>query len=129
MGRPLENSAVWLVDEKGFASQLAAGESTMVSAGTPTRPSPQVAWTSAGRLNLASLVDRGLSGTASTTDADKLVPIYQAQIYEKKCQEVGAICKIITRPGADHGWKDMEKDLTIFADWFDLHLRGIKPKE
>ena len=62
-------------------------------------------------------------------DADKLVPIYQAQIYEKKCQEVGAICKIITRPGADHGWKDMEKDLTIFADWFDLHLRGIKPKE
>ena len=62
-------------------------------------------------------------------DADKLVPIYQAQIYEKKCQEVGATCKIITRPGADHGWKDMEKDLTIFADWFDLHLRGIKPKE
>lgn len=69
------NSAVWLVDEKGFASQLATGETTMVSAGTPTRPSPQVAWTSAGRLNLASLVDRGLSGTASTTGADKLVPI------------------------------------------------------
>ncbi|MBK7999084.1 MAG: alpha/beta hydrolase [Verrucomicrobia bacterium] len=62
-------------------------------------------------------------------DADKLVPIYQAQIYEKKCKEAGAVCKIITRPGADHGWKDMEKDLTIFADWFDEHLRGIKPKE
>lgn len=62
-------------------------------------------------------------------DADKLVPIYQAQIYEKKCKEAGAVCKIITRPGADHGWKDMEKDLTVFADWFDEHLRGIKPKE
>jgi hypothetical protein len=70
-----EKSAVWLVDEKGFASQLAAGETTMVSAGTPTRPSPQVAWTSAGRLNLASLVGRGLSGTASTTGAERLVPL------------------------------------------------------
>jgi hypothetical protein len=70
-----QSSAVWLVDEKGFASQLAAGETTMVSAGTPTRPSPQVAWTAAGRLNLASLVGRNLSGTASTTGADQLVPI------------------------------------------------------
>lgn len=60
-------------------------------------------------------------------DADKLVPIYQAQMYEKKCREAGAVCKVITRPGADHGWKDMEKDLVLFADWFDLHLRGIKP--
>jgi hypothetical protein len=70
-----EKSAVWLVDEKGFASQLAAGETTMVSAGSPTRPSPQVAWTSAGRLNLASLVGRGLAGTASTTGAERLVPL------------------------------------------------------
>jgi hypothetical protein len=70
-----EKSAVWLVDEKGFASQLATGESTMVSAGTPTRPSPQVAWTAAGRLNLASLVGHSLAGTASTTGAEKLVPI------------------------------------------------------
>ncbi len=62
-------------------------------------------------------------------DADKLVPIYQAQLYEKKCQEAGAVCKVITRPGADHGWKDMEKDLVLFADWFDQHLRGIKTKE
>lgn len=62
-------------------------------------------------------------------DADKLVPIYQAQIYEKKCKEVGATCKVITRPGADHGWKDMEKDLVLFADWFDEHLREIKPRQ
>ncbi len=62
-------------------------------------------------------------------DADKLVPIYQAQIYEKKCREAGAICKVITKPGADHGWKDIEKDLLTFADWFDEHLRGLKPRE
>jgi hypothetical protein len=29
------------------------------------------------------------------------------------------------KPGADHGWAKMEKDLATFADWFDAHLRGI----
>jgi acetyl esterase/lipase len=62
-------------------------------------------------------------------DADKLVPIYQAQVFEKKCREVGAPFKLITKPGADHGWKGMEKDIAIFADWFDEHLRGMKRKE
>ncbi len=61
-------------------------------------------------------------------DADKLVPIYQAQLFEKKCKELGAVCKLVTRPGADHGWKDIEKDIALFADWFDEHLRGLKPK-
>jgi acetyl esterase/lipase len=61
-------------------------------------------------------------------DADKLVPIYQAEIYEKKCKELGAVCKIVTKVGADHGWKDIEKDLVPFADWFDEHLRGLKAK-
>ena len=62
-------------------------------------------------------------------DADKLVPIYQAQIFEKKCKEAGAPFKLIIKPGADHGWKDMEKDIAVCADWFDQQLRGIKPKE
>jgi acetyl esterase/lipase len=62
-------------------------------------------------------------------DADKLVPIYQAQIFEKKCREAGAPFKLITKPGADHGWKDMDKDIAICADWFDEHLRGLKRKE
>lgn len=59
-------------------------------------------------------------------DADKLVPIYQAQIFQKKCQEVGAPFQLIVKPGADHGWSGMEKDLVLFADWFDEHLRGLK---
>jgi acetyl esterase/lipase len=62
-------------------------------------------------------------------DADKLVPIYQAQIFEKKCKEVGAPFKLIVREGKDHGWPGMESDLIIFADWFDEHLRGIQPKQ
>ena len=61
-------------------------------------------------------------------DADKLVPIYQAQIFEKKCQEFGVPFKLITKPGADHGWKEMEKDIIVFADWFDEHLRRLKTK-
>ena len=59
-------------------------------------------------------------------DADKLVPIYQAQLFEKKCQEAGATFKLVVKPGADHGWANMDKDLALFADWFDGHLRGLK---
>ena len=62
-------------------------------------------------------------------DADKLVPIYQAEIFGKKCKEQGVTFKLITKPGADHGWQGMEKDMAVFADWFDEHLRGMKPKE
>ena len=59
-------------------------------------------------------------------DADKLVPIYQAELFEKRCKEVGAPFKLIVKPGADHGWPGMEKEMAIFADWFDEHLREEK---
>jgi acetyl esterase/lipase len=58
-------------------------------------------------------------------DADKLVPIYQAEIYKKKADAVGANVRVDVKPGADHGWAKMENDLATFADWFDAHLRGI----
>ena len=61
-------------------------------------------------------------------DADKLVPIYQAEIFARRAREVGAPpVKIIVREGKDHGWTGIEKDVEIFAEWFDEHLRGIKP--
>ena len=59
-------------------------------------------------------------------DADKLVPIYQAQIFEKRCREAGAPFKLVVREGKDHGWAGMDVDLRVFADWFDEHLRGLK---
>lgn len=59
-------------------------------------------------------------------DADKLVPIYQAKIFEAKCREMNAPYKLIIREGKDHGWAGIDADLKIFADWFDEHLRGIK---
>ena len=62
-------------------------------------------------------------------DSDKLVPIYQAEAFLKKCQEVGvqAPVRLDRRPGKDHGWPGMEQDIKLFADWFDVHLRGLKP--
>lgn len=59
-------------------------------------------------------------------DADKLVPYQQAQSFIDKAASLGVKTKLINRPGMEHGWKKMEEDLVIFADWFDLHLRGIK---
>lgn len=59
-------------------------------------------------------------------DSDHDVPIYQAQMFEKRCQELGAPYKLIIKPGKDHGWPGMEAEVKIFADWFDQHLRGIK---
>jgi acetyl esterase/lipase len=59
-------------------------------------------------------------------DADGLVPIYQAQIFENKCKEAGALFKLVIKPGADHGWPGIDRDIALFADWFDEHLRGVK---
>jgi acetyl esterase/lipase len=62
-------------------------------------------------------------------DADKLVPIQQAESFVKRATETGAVAKLITKPGAGHGWKDMAPDQKNIADWFDEHLRGLKAKE
>lgn len=60
-------------------------------------------------------------------DADKLVPIQQAEIFVKGAKKAGAPqVKLIVREGKDHGWPEMKDDLRIFADWFDEHLRGVK---
>jgi acetyl esterase/lipase len=59
-------------------------------------------------------------------DADKLVPVYQAEMFVKRCEEVGSKARLIVREGKDHGWPELGKDLEILADWFDEHLRGVK---
>jgi acetyl esterase/lipase len=61
-------------------------------------------------------------------DADKLVPIQQARLFEKRCQEVAAPYKLVVREGRDHGWPEMTKDdMALCADWFDQHL--VKKEE
>ena len=59
-------------------------------------------------------------------DADKLVPIQQAEIFVKRCKDAGVTAKLIVKEGQGHGWKNMTDDFPALADWFDEYLRGIK---
>ncbi len=56
-------------------------------------------------------------------DADKLVPIQQAQLVMDKLEELKIPHELVVRPGAAHGWKDLFQDISLFADWFDKHLK------
>ncbi len=56
-------------------------------------------------------------------DADKLVPIQQAEILIERLKDKGVEAKLVVKPGAAHGWPDLPKDLSQFADWFDEHLK------
>lgn len=57
-------------------------------------------------------------------DADKLVPIQQAEVIIAKLKENKVPCELVTKKGADHGWGGIDKDVKTFADWFDKHLLG-----
>jgi acetyl esterase/lipase len=56
-------------------------------------------------------------------DADKLVPIQQAEAIVEKLKGAGVEAKLVVKPGAVHGWPDVPKDVGRFADWFDEHLK------
>lgn len=60
-------------------------------------------------------------------DADKLVPYQQAELFVAKAKAAGATAELINRPGKAHGWPDLVNDFQFCADWFDTHLRGMKP--
>lgn len=55
-------------------------------------------------------------------DADKLVPIQQAQVILDKLKEAGVPTELVTKKGLDHGWGDLVQDFTTIADWFDKYL-------
>ncbi len=55
-------------------------------------------------------------------DADKLVPIQQAEIMISRLKEAGVPAELVVKPGAAHGWPGMDKDMKTLADWFDKYL-------
>ena len=55
-------------------------------------------------------------------DADKLVPIQQAEVIVKKLTEAGVEAELVRKAGAGHGWADQAKDMVLIAEWFDVHL-------
>jgi acetyl esterase/lipase len=67
------------------------------------------------------------SNTAPTMiihgDLDRLVPIQQAKIFEERCRKENVPFKLVVKEGKDHGWREMDKDMALCADWFDEHLR------
>jgi len=76
------------------------------------------------RISPIHAVSKGMAPTLVIHgEADGLVPIYQAEIFEKKCREVGATYKLVRLPGKDHGWAGMENDLVQFAQWYKTHLK------
>ncbi|MGI8965369.1 MAG: prolyl oligopeptidase family serine peptidase [Limisphaerales bacterium] len=62
-------------------------------------------------------------------DADKLVPIQQAESFVKRAEEAGASAKLIVKKGEGHGWKNWLSDFAEFVDWFDQHLRDAEPEK
>lgn len=56
-------------------------------------------------------------------DADRLVPIQQAELIIDKLKSVGVTSELVVKKGAAHGWPDMGKDAVTLADWFDKHLQ------
>ncbi len=59
-------------------------------------------------------------------DADKLVPIQQAQSMQKALEKAGVPAKLVVKTGQGHGWAEWIKDMAILADWFDTHLKSKK---
>jgi acetyl esterase/lipase len=63
-------------------------------------------------------------------DQDKLVPIQQGETFLAKLKEAGVPGELVVKKGAGHGWVNLDKDLSIFADWFDKHLaKSPQPKQ
>jgi acetyl esterase/lipase len=56
-------------------------------------------------------------------DKDLLVPIQQAESFVARMKEAGAVAELVVRKDAVHGWKGIEKDRILFANWFDKHLK------
>jgi acetyl esterase/lipase len=55
-------------------------------------------------------------------DADRLVPIQQAQLIMARFKTVGVTAVLKTMPGKDHGWDAEAEEVKQFANWFDTHL-------
>jgi acetyl esterase/lipase len=62
-------------------------------------------------------------------DADKLVPIQQAETFVAKAKAEGCTAKLVVKVGGAHGWPNAEGELRLFADWFDQHLRRLQAVE
>ncbi|HVC95924.1 MAG TPA: prolyl oligopeptidase family serine peptidase [Pirellulales bacterium] len=59
-------------------------------------------------------------------DADKLVPIQQAELIIEKLKAAGVTAELEAVAGGDHGGAAFAERLPLLADWFDKHLAAPK---
>ncbi len=55
-------------------------------------------------------------------DQDRVVPLQQSRLIGEKLRDAGVPSRLIIHPGEKHGWKNVEADLILVADWFDQYL-------
>jgi len=61
-------------------------------------------------------------------DRDLLVPLQQSRRMVALLEKAGVPAKLIVKEGAAHGgWRGLEKDLDVIADWFAQRLAKKKP--
>lgn len=58
-------------------------------------------------------------------DADKRVPLQQAESFVEQATRAGGVAKLVVCPDKGHGWPwpDRPSDVALLVDWFDQHLR------
>ena len=56
-------------------------------------------------------------------DADKLVPIQQAEVIIAKFKECGVPCELVVIKGGGHGGGPFNNQVETLANWFDKHLK------
>jgi len=56
-------------------------------------------------------------------DKDRTVPLQQSQLLQSKFKAVGVPLILSIKPGADHGWDNMNIDRKEFVKWFDKYLK------
>ena len=57
-------------------------------------------------------------------DEDPIVPLFQAQSFEKVAKEKGATVEVMIKKGGAHGWPHRADDEIHFVKWFNQHLLG-----
>ncbi|MHC4818509.1 MAG: alpha/beta hydrolase [Planctomycetota bacterium] len=60
-------------------------------------------------------------------DRDFLVPLQQSRRMAKLLEKAGVEAKLIVKEGAAHGWRGVEKELDVIADWFVQRLAKKTP--
>jgi acetyl esterase/lipase len=60
-------------------------------------------------------------------DRDMLVPLQQSRRMVARLEKAGVPARLIVKEGGAHGWRGIEQDLDVVAEWFAERLAARKP--